>query len=141
MREVLGWDEYYMEMAFAARLRSKDPSTQVGAYIVDRFGSPISAGFNGFLPGFPDTVANWERPAKYDFVVHAEMNAVAHAARRVLEGSTAYVTTMPCDVCMKSLISAGVSCIVHGPRNDRWAEAHDKAAYLAEQTRTTLKEM
>jgi len=141
MREVLDWDEYYMEMAYAARQRSKDPSTQVGSYIVDRFGSPVSSGYNGFLPGFPDTPVNWERPQKYGYVVHSEMNAVGHAARRILGGSTAYVTYMPCSVCMKSLISAGVSCIVHGGPMKGWDEEHELAAYLAEQTGTTLKEM
>jgi len=141
MREVKDWDEYYMEMAAQAATRSKDPSTQVGSYIVDRYGTPISAGFNGFLPGFPDTVHNWERPQKYGYVVHSEMNAVGHAARRVLEGSTAYVTYMPCSGCMKSLISAGVSCIVHGGPMKGWDEEHELAAELAEGTGTVLKEM
>lgn len=141
MRKVLEWDAYYMEMAAAAAERSKDPSTQVGCYIVDRFGTPVSAGYNGFLPGFPDTEDNWSRPQKYSYVVHSEMNAVGHAARRVLEGSKAYVSNMPCSTCMKSLISAGVSCIVHGPPVRGWDEEHDLAMKLAELTGTEVREL
>lgn len=141
MRKVLDWDAYYMEMAAAAAERSKDPSTQVGAYIVDRFGTPISAGYNGFLPGFPDTEENWQRPQKYDYVVHAEANAVGHAARRVLEGSTAYITAMPCSGCIKSLISAGISNIVHGPPVHGWDKEHELAMKLAGLTGTEMREI
>lgn len=141
MRKVKDWDEYYMDMAFAAKERSKDPSTQVGAYLVDRFGTPISAGYNGFLPGFPDTPDNWERPFKYEYVVHAEANAVGHAARRVLQDGTVYVTAMPCSGCIKSLISSGVSRIVHGPPVHGWDKEHEVALLLANMTDTEMTEL
>ena len=32
---VLSWDEYFMGLAHLSAMRSKDPSTQVGAVIVD----------------------------------------------------------------------------------------------------------
>lgn len=33
--DVLSWDEYFMSMAHLSAKRSKDPSTQVGACIVN----------------------------------------------------------------------------------------------------------
>ena len=33
---VLSWDEYFMGLAHLSAMRSKDPSTQVGAVIVDQ---------------------------------------------------------------------------------------------------------
>lgn len=46
--------------------------------------------------------------------VHAEMNALIQAARRghAVEGTTAYVTNMPCTTCAKALITAGVKRVV-----------------------------
>ena len=35
------WDEYFMGVALLAAQRSKDPSTQVGACIVDANNEPI----------------------------------------------------------------------------------------------------
>ena len=33
--DVITWDEFFMRVAVAAQLRSKDPNTQVGACIAD----------------------------------------------------------------------------------------------------------
>jgi len=46
--------------------------------------------------------------------VHAEMNAIVQAARRghSIDGTTAYVTNMPCTSCAKALITAGVKRVV-----------------------------
>jgi hypothetical protein len=34
-KEALSWDDYFMSVAFLSSMRSKDPSTQVGACIVN----------------------------------------------------------------------------------------------------------
>ena len=34
-KNIINWDEYFMGMAQLSALRSKDPSTQVGAVIVN----------------------------------------------------------------------------------------------------------
>ena len=46
--------------------------------------------------------------------VHAEMNALIQAAKQghAVEGTTAYVTNMPCTTCSKTLIAGGVRRIV-----------------------------
>ena len=43
----LSWDEYFMGIASLSSLRSKDPSTQVGACIVDNNNKVVSIGYNG----------------------------------------------------------------------------------------------
>ena len=35
-KDYLSWDEYFMGLAILSSMRSKDPSTQVGACIVDK---------------------------------------------------------------------------------------------------------
>ncbi len=48
-RNVIDWDEYFINIADEVATRSKDPSTQVGAVIVDKKHRPVSFGYNGFL--------------------------------------------------------------------------------------------
>ena len=43
----LTWDEYFMAIAKLSAMRSKDPSTQVGACIVDKNNRILSIGYNG----------------------------------------------------------------------------------------------
>jgi hypothetical protein len=45
--DVLGWDDYFMSVAFLSSLRSKDPSTQVGACIVNEDLRIVGIGYNG----------------------------------------------------------------------------------------------
>ena len=44
----ISWDEYFMGVALLASQRSKDPSTQVGACIVNDDNRIMSVGYNGF---------------------------------------------------------------------------------------------
>lgn len=124
MRQVPSWTEYYMDMARLVATRSKDPSTQVGAVIVDSSGRIVSTGYNGFPPKVQDTEERWKRPQKYSRVVHAEMNAIGHAARRgtSLLGSTLYCTHFPCNKagCARLIITAGISCVVAGKAPCGW---------------------
>jgi dCMP deaminase len=70
----------------------------------------------------------WERPAKYEWIEHAERNAVYNAARVgvPLRGCTAYLNwePYPCIECAKALVQAGIARVV-GP--DREFPNHKKA--------------
>jgi dCMP deaminase len=48
--------------------------------------------------------------------LHAEQNAIIQAARHGIniDGSTLYCTTMPCIICTKMIINAGIRAIVYG---------------------------
>jgi hypothetical protein len=49
--------------AFLAAQRSKDPSTQVGACVVDALRRVVSVGYNGFPSGCSDAELPWAREA------------------------------------------------------------------------------
>ena len=78
----ISWDQYFMGVALLSAKRSKDPSTQVGACIVNEDKRIIGIGYNGFPRGCSDDVFPWgkgsENPleTKYPYVVHAETNAL-----------------------------------------------------------------
>lgn len=131
MRATKSWDTTFMNLAESLAVdRSKDESTQVGCVLVNRDMDPIAFGYNGFGEGSQETDELWERPQKYDHVIHAEANAIGRAARRghSTEGSTAYITVFPCLNCAKTLIAAGVKRVVADRTLRGWDEDHKKAA-------------
>lgn len=114
----ISWDEYFMGVALLAAQRSKDPSTQVGACIVDNSNTILSTGYNGFPKGCSDDEYPWNRDeaqgeTKYNFVVHAELNSILNATGRSLVGARIYVALFPCHECAKAIIQSGIREIVY----------------------------
>ena len=60
-KEYLNWDQYFMGVAKLSALRSKDPSTQVGACIVGDDNRILSIGYNGTPNGFSDDIKEASR--------------------------------------------------------------------------------
>ena len=117
-KDYISWDEYFMGVAILASQRSKDPSTQVGACIVDEDKRILSTGYNGFPKGCSDDEFPWNRDeslgeTKYQYVVHAELNAILNASGKKLAGSTLYVGLFPCNECTKAIIQAGVKKVIY----------------------------
>jgi dCMP deaminase len=127
----ISWDEYFMGVALLAAQRSKDPSTQVGACIVDSSKRILSTGYNGFPHGCSDDDFPWNRDdskgeTKYQFVVHAELNAILNASGKNLNGSTVYVALFPCNECAKAIIQSGITEVVY-----LWDKYHDTPSTVA----------
>lgn len=117
-RDYISWDEYFMGVALLAAQRSKDPNTQVGACIVDEQNRILSTGYNGFPHGCSDDDFPWNRDeslgeTKYQFVVHAELNAILNSRGKTLAGAKVYVGLFPCNECAKAIIQAGLSEVVY----------------------------
>lgn len=115
-KEYLSWDEYFMGIAFLSAMRSKDPSTQVGACIIDEDRKIIGIGYNGFPVGSSDDIMPWGKEGdflntKYPYVVHAELNAILNSIKS-LKDSTIYVTHFPCNECAKAIVQAGIRKVV-----------------------------
>ena len=87
----LSWDEYFMGIAVFTSLRSKDPSSKVGAVIVNEKNRIVGTGYNGFVAGIDESAFSWEREGewlhtKYPYVVHAEANAILNDLYQSLSG-------------------------------------------------------
>lgn len=128
------WDDWFMTLARATTLRSKDPSTKVGAVVVGDRRRVLSLGYNGFPRGIADTPERWnDRPTKYRLVQHAERNALDGAECSVV-GATVYVTMAPCHECAKSMIQRGIVRVVHPPANNsRWTESNALAREMFDE--------
>lgn len=123
LRKVPTWDEYYIEIAKTVSIRSKDPNTQVGAVIVKN-GRIVSSGYNGMPAGYPETPEDWERPNKYDLVLHAEVNAILHSSAS-LEGASLYVTLSPCRECAKNVVASGIKTVYYSSTRGEFKESLD----------------
>ena len=111
-RSVIDRDNYFINIADEVATRSKDPSTQVGAVIVDKKHRPISFWYNWFLGAGDDRYLTRERPMKYYFSIHSEMNAVLFA-HQPLEGCTLYNRVATCENCLKYCLQAGIKRFVY----------------------------
>ncbi len=121
-KNYLSWDDYFMSVALLTAKRSKDPSTQVGACIVDDQRRIVGLGYNGMPRGLSDDTMPWaKRNAnplfnKYKYVVHAEVNAILNSKASYsshVNGGTIYVSLFPCENCMKMIIQSGIKKIVY----------------------------
>ena len=112
--DVPSWDEYFLDLADKAATRSKDHSTQVGCIIVGTDFAVLSTGYNDLPRGIGNLPERFESPAKYLWIEHAERNAIYMAARRgtALNGSTIYMSSMPCTDCARAIIQSGIRRIV-----------------------------
>ncbi len=111
-KDYLDWDQYFMGIARLSALRSKDPSTQVGACIVNDEKKIIGIGYNGLPIGIDDDSFPWGKEGdfletKYPYVCHAELNAILNSTKN-LQGSSLYVTLFPCNECTKAIIQSGI---------------------------------
>ena len=116
--DYISWDEYFMGVAYLSGMRSKDPSTQVGACIVSSDNKILSMGYNGFPMGCSDDTFPWDREGegldtKYPFVTHSELNAILNYRGGSLEGTKIYVSLFPCNECAKAIIQAGIRTVVY----------------------------
>ena len=115
------WDLRFIEMARNAASWSKDPSTKVGAVIVDDDKRVISVGYNGFPKGVTDDERLHDREEKYKMIVHAERNALLFANKDVKNCNLHTYPFMPCSVCAGMVIQAGIKRVVTVKNNnDRW---------------------
>ena len=117
------WDEYFLQIAEVIASRSTCPRASVGAVIV-KDNRIIATGYNGSLPGEPHCIevgclivnGHCER------AIHAEMNAVAQAAKIgvSVDGATLYYYDSlmrpagSCSKCSQVMAAAGIKRLVSG---------------------------
>jgi dCMP deaminase len=118
------WDEYFMQITSLVSTRSTCLRRHVGAVIVKEK-NILATGYNGAPSGVAhclDTGCLREQlgvPSgeRHELCrgLHAEQNAIIQAARHGtnINASTLYCTTMPCIICSKMIINAGIRRIVY----------------------------
>lgn len=117
----LSYDSYFMKIAEVVASRSSCNRKNVGAVIVVNK-TLVSTGYNGAPRGMPHCddpgvghlLVEMGGRASCVRSVHAEVNAIAQAARTGVrvEGGTLHTTASPCYECLKVIINAGIIKVV-----------------------------
>ena len=120
----MNWDNWLLGLSKYISTASKDPSTKVGAVIVDADRRVVSVGYNGLPRGVEDSDERLNnRDIKYKMIIHAERNAILFA-QKSLKDCTLYVyPMMPCASCASMVIQSGIKRVV-APISDnpRWQQ-------------------
>eukprot|EP01135_Chromosphaera_perkinsii_P006956 Nk52_evm5s634 gene=Nk52_evmTU5s634 len=129
-QDYLSWGDYFMAVAFLSSQRSKDPSTQVGACIVNQDKRIVGIGYNGMPRGCEDNQMPWGRgkdypekigiDSKYLYVCHAELNAILNKNTADVMGCTLYTALFPCNECAKLILQSGIKEVVY--YSDKYAD-------------------
>jgi len=115
------WDFRFLELAASISKWSKDPSTKVGAVIVNSDKKIVTLGYNGFPRNVRDDHRLETREIKYDLIVHAEANAIIHARESLWDCTIYTMPFMPCSKCAGLIIQAGIKRVVSiDADNARW---------------------
>lgn len=118
------WDQYFMDITHLVATRSSCLRRHVGALLVkDR--NILATGYNGVPTGITHCekagclrerlmVPSGERH-ELCRGLHAEQNAIIQAAKHGvnIDGATLYCTTMPCIICTKMIINAGITTVIY----------------------------
>lgn len=134
----ISWDEYFMGVALLSAKRSKDPSTQVGACIVNDKNKIVGAGYNGLPIGCDDDEFPWEKQGdflntKYPYICHAELNAILNNIGMDLQGCKIYTALFPCHECSKAIIQAGISEVIFLSDKYNGSESADASRRMLEK--------
>lgn len=141
--QIIKWDVRFMELAHFYARWSKDPSTKVGAVIVDTDRNPIGQGYNGFprdVSDLPERLNN--RETKHAFTMHAEANAVlrALATGKDLSRAIIYCTHFPCVDCAKLIVQSGLRHVYCPMTADLegWEKSQERARIIFVETNTMV---
>ena len=136
------WDSRFLRIAEEVSSWSKDPSTKVGAVIVDNQNRVVSMGYNGFPKGVCDDKRLEDREAKYKRIVHAEMNALLFSSRPVVDCRIYTYPFLPCPRCAGPIIQSGINMVI-SPRsnNERWSADFEISREIFSEAGIFLKEI
>lgn len=120
----LSWDEYFMEITKLVAKRSTCLRRQVGAILV-KDKKILATGYNGAPVGMEHCLdigclrEELKIPSgeRHELCrgLHAEQNAIIQAAFHgvSIKGSTLFCTNLPCSICIKMIINAGIETVVY----------------------------
>lgn len=133
------------EIKELALIHSDDPDTQVGCSLYNHVMGDLRCitGFNRFPKGVEITEERKQRPAKYQWICHAEVDAMTRAACAgiPLKGGVMFLPWFPCVDCAKMVIQAEIQTLVcYKPDvdNPKWGEEFKVAIQMLSESGTEV---
>lgn len=108
----ISWEQYAIDIAWAASERSEDPFAKVGACALSHDNMVLGVGYNGLASGKNPPKGFWEdRDKRRPFMIHAEMNCLSLFKKG--EARLMAVTLLPCSYCAVSICAYGIETVVY----------------------------
>ena len=111
LEERLSWEEYALELAKAASLRSEDPFVKVGACALNHENMVVGVGYNGLASGVNLEWENFSREERRPLMIHAETNCLSLCKKN--EVKILAVTLAPCSYCANMISAYGIKKVVY----------------------------
>jgi len=118
------WENYFMDITLLVAKRSTCRRRAVGAVVV-KDKRILTTGYNGAPSGIKHCLEigclredlNIESGQRHELCrgIHAEQNAIIQAAFHgvSIRGATLFCTNLPCSICAKMIINAGIRKIFY----------------------------
>lgn len=124
----LSWEQYALELAKTASLRSEDPFRKVGACALSKTNRVLGVAYNGLTAGKEVNAEFWnDRDKRRPFMIHAEANLMSLFNRG--ECGIIAVTLLPCVCCAKLICAWGVPKVVYSEEYDNVDAIHTKEIF------------
>lgn len=142
---MMKWDLRYLSLAKQVSEWSKDPSSKIGAVAIGDKGQVLAQGYNGFPRGIDDNDDRYnDRPTKYKYIVHAEMNCIYNAGFNgvSLRDSSLYVWGLPvCSECSKGIVQVGIKriCMPEQEIPNTWTASWDLSMSIFNEAGVTYE--
>ena len=120
----LSWDQYALELAKTASLRSQDPYQQVGACALSHENMVLGVGYNGLAAGKDVDHSFWkDRDNRRKYMLHAEANCLSLFKRG--EARLIAVTLLPCSYCATMIAAYNIPLVIYSEEYERDVQARD----------------
>jgi dCMP deaminase len=108
----ISWEEYALEVAKSASLRSEDPYMKVGACVLNKNNKIIGVGYNGLASGKEAPAGFWDdRDKRRPYMIHAEANALIRVGSD--EADLLACTLLPCRCCATMIAAYGIKKVIY----------------------------
>lgn len=108
----IGWEEYALELAKTASIRSQDPYRKVGACALDWNNRVLGVAYNGLAPGKNVSSKFWKnREQRLPYILHAEQNLLSLFNRN--QARLIAVTLLPCTSCAKLICCWNIPLVIY----------------------------
>jgi dCMP deaminase len=113
----IDWDQYALELAKTASIRSEDLYRKVGACALSHDNRVLGVAYNGLKAGKNVGDSFWQdRDERRPYVIHAESNLLSLFTKK--EAKVIAVTLLPCSSCAKLICAWNIDKVIYNEEYD-----------------------
>jgi dCMP deaminase len=121
----INWNQYALELARTASLRSEDPYKKVGACALSHDNRVLGVAYNGLKSGKNVNDVFWkDRDKRRPFMIHAEANLLSLFSRD--EAKIIAVTMLPCCSCARLICAWNIMKVIYNEEYENVEALHSK---------------